>query len=225
MRRARRAAFLAASCLASLSLGGCQDLFNAILHSPAPVGVEASDGDYPDRISVSWSAPDLSDESWDGAEVSYYEVEWSWEGGSGSSSHLYSTSYTISSVAEAEEYYVTVAAHLDTGETGSASDSGFAMDAEKLVWASGGSSYTISGERWYETMLQEGFSYRFAFSATGSVAFYPYESLDELHSIGSANAVTWNCDEEGEGSKFYLRVSASGYPATFTASCDYGFGF
>jgi len=222
MRPARRAACLAASCLAALCLGGCQDIFNSILHSPAPVGVEASDGDYPNRIEVSWSAPDLSDESWEGAEVNYYEVDWGT--GSGTTS---STSYTIYPVSAATEYSVTVTAHLDTGETGSASDSGFAMDAEKLVWAAGGSSYTISGEQWYETMLQEGFSYRFAFegATTGSVAFYPYESLDELHSIGSANAVTWNCDEDGEGSRFYLRVSASGYPATFTATCDYGFGF
>ena len=114
---------------------------------------------------------------------------------------------------------------------GSSSDKGFAMDSETLFWPDGGKDYAMTGaSRWYVTMLQEGFAYRFDFGASsGNVAFYPYKSLD-LIDTGTASAppsstVDWKCDEGGNGHKFYVHVTPVAAGSGFRARCDLGFGF
>jgi hypothetical protein len=222
MRFLARSAVLAAAIAATLALAGCQDILNSLLDTGAPTGLSASDGDYSDSISVSWSAPDLSSEKWKGYSVDHYYVSWD-------SGYYWttSTSCTILSVTPAVSYTVTVEAVLDPLGGGSASDTGFAMDADDLKWYDGGRSYDVSsGDQWYVTMLQRGFSYRFAFadSAAGSVEFYPFKTLESVAGPISGTSPTWICDKDGTWNKFYVKVRANA-ASSFTAQCDYGYGF
>lgn len=219
MSRIARPAVLAAALAATIALVGCQDILNSLLDSGAPTGLNASDGDYGDSISVSWSAPDLSSDKWKGYSVDHYYV--SWDSGNYWTT---STSCTIRSVTPAVSYTVTVEAVLDPSGGGSASDTGFAMDADDLKWYDGGRSYDVSsGEQWYVTMLQKGFSYRFTGSAVNSVEFYPFKTLESVDSISSSPFI-WKCDEDGTWNKFYVKVNANA-AGNFTAQCDYGYGF
>jgi hypothetical protein len=222
------AAALAFAALASLALSGCEDVLNSLLDNAAPTGVDASDGDYPNSISVSWSAPSLSSDTWKGYTIDHYDVSWSWASGTGYDYDVSSTSTTINGVSEAVEYDITVTAILrspggGTETGGSASDTGFAMDASPLVWYDGGANYAAgSGDSWYVTMLQEGFAYRFAFIGTGSAEFYPYESLDSLAGTETSSSVSWTCDSKGKHHKFYVKITQSGSDPFF-AKCSYGY--
>jgi hypothetical protein len=205
--------------IASTLLAGCQDFWNGLLDNPAPSGVKASDGDYANEIQVSWSAPGLSSDAWKDYEVDHYDIDWSSESDSGSDSRAW-TDYSIpvSEANRAHKYEVTITSKLRLkGGAGSitggfASDTGFALDTEDLIWQDGGSTYTIAGaDRWYVTMLQRGFSYSFDFAAgtagTGSIEFYPFQSLDMIDPApSSATIQSWTCDKGGKAGKFYVRV-------------------
>jgi hypothetical protein len=228
MRIPARPLSVAAACLfLSAALTGCEDIFNAIIDSPAPTGVTASDGEYADSIYVSWTAPSLSSDKWKDHTVSSYRVSWSSDADSGSY-WTTSTSYTIhvDPANRAKEYSVTVETFLSPSGSGSASDTGFALDTKPLIWPDEGASYTVSGaDQWYVTMLQRGFAYRFDFTpGTGVVEFYPFKTLDLDHAEAAAAAPTWTCDEEGKNHKFFIRVQP-GAPGDFTAKCDLGYGF
>ncbi|MDP3179980.1 MAG: hypothetical protein Q8M76_18860 [Spirochaetaceae bacterium] len=221
----------AVSLSAILVLSSCQDMFNSIFDTAAPTGVSASDGDYSDRVEVHWGAPNLSGDKWKGYSVDHYDVGWSGPD-SGSSGRITSTSFSIpvSAGDRAVYFEVTVETTLrklggSTESGGEASDKGFAMDAENLIWADGGQAYTIAGaDRWYVTMLQKGFVYSFEFqgSSTGYAEFYDYKTLDpQREKTATASAPAWVCDEGGAWNKYYVHVVPSGSGAIFTAR--YGF--
>jgi len=222
--------FLPFALACALSLPGC-DLVNAIMDNGAPMGVSASDGDYANSISVSWSAPSLSSDKWKGYSVSHYEVSWNSESDSGYADNVYWTSFTISPAIQAQCYTVTVTAVLSGGwlSGGSSSDTGFALDTQELTWPDGGAAHAVGGtSQWYVTMLQRGFAYRFDFDGAvgGTVQFYPYKSLDPLAAVTlPAGSPTWTCDEDGAGHKFYVKVQPDSPGTGFAATCDNGYGF
>ena len=219
---------LSAAIIASLGLSGCKDLFNALTDSAAPTGLSASDGDYANTIQVSWGAPSLSSDKWQGYEIQGYLV--TWDGPTANPGMVYGTSCSIpiDPTHRAIKYTVTVETRFKPGSAilsgGSASDDGFALDTESLVWYDGGSNYTMAGtDRWYVTMLQKGFTYSFVFpSAAGTVDFYNYKTLDSAHSSApAATSQSWTCNENGTGHKFYVHVTPGSPDLSFHAS--YGF--
>lgn len=208
-------------------LSGCQDIFNALLETGAPVGVDASDGEYADRIEVHWGAPSLTGEKWEGKSLTGYTLSWS---GPDSGEVVLppdrsSYSISVSAADRAAMYDITVESEIDHMNEGSAADTGFALETFDLLWYDGGSDYSFTGaDRWYVTMLQEGFDYTFAFEngKIGRVEFYAYKTLDKLADTGADGpAPAWTCDEDGNGHKFYARVVPSTPGASFRAS--YGF--
>jgi hypothetical protein len=219
---AARAALAAGALCAVILLSGCQDLFNSLFDNGAPTGVTASDGDYADSISVSWGEPDLKSEKWNGATVSYYEIDWS--GAVSGSNTTSGTSYSISTAGNQGQYVtVQVTTHLSSGISGApASDTGFALDTQDLLWLDGGKSYSFTGNQWYVTMLQKGFTYTFDFASPGgSVEFCPYKSLDNIHTMGPgpSSSLQWTCDDSGNLHKFYVHVI--GPAPSFTATYSY----
>jgi hypothetical protein len=224
MRTRRSPIRIAAAAFAALALAGCQDIFNAMLDNAAPTGVSASDGEYPNTIDVSWNAPSLSGDKWKDYTISEYRV--SWDGPDSGSHNTPNTSYSIyvDDSNRAKKYTVTVETRLSPSASGgSASDDGFALEAEPMTWPDGGRSYPVSGsEAWYLTMLQKGFAYAFDFaSGQGSVEFYPYKTLDLVHTLESiAPNRSWTCDESGTGYKFFVRVKPSSPDSSFKASYD-----
>ncbi len=218
-----RPAFLAlAALMAALGLAGCQDLFNALFDDAAPTAVSASDGDYASEITIGWGAPNLSSDKWKGYEVEGYQVSWD-EGPLPNTTFVTGTSYSIpvGSDYRAMKYRATVQTVFKSGSTGgSASDDGFALDTEQLIWYDGGAVHAYGGaDRWYVTMLQRGFSYDFDISGGGHVEFYPYKGLDLLRSTSDPGTrQSWTCDEDGSGSKFYVHVVSNATSLSFAAS-------
>jgi len=212
---------------AASAFSGCADILNSLLDNAAPKGVTASKGDYPDRIQVSWSPPDLSSQKWQGYSVYRYLVTWS--GPIDESDFTSDTSYSIyvPPADVAMMFDVKVTAILTGGgqDGGSSGDSGFAMNASPLVWYDGGGEYQVSGsDAWFETMLQPGFSYNFAFAGrtTATVEFYAKGTLGPvLGTAGPPASPSWTCDSQGSGNRFYVHVIPSSAGAQFTAS--YGF--
>ena len=216
---------LSAAIIASLGLSGCKDLFNALTDSAAPTGLSASDGDYANTIQVSWGAPSLSSDKWQGYSVTGYTITCAALGLN--SFPVPGTSYTInvSDAQRAQKYTVRVDTVLLPASSGEyATDDGFAIDTENLIWHDGGRNYTMAGpDRWYVTMLQKGFTYSFVFpSAAGTVDFYNYKTLDSAHSSApAATSQSWTCNENGTGHKFYVHVTPGSPDLSFHAS--YGF--
>ena len=217
---------IAGTVTALFLLLGCQDILNAMLDSAAPTGMSASDGDYPDRIQVSWGAPSLSGDKWKGYEIAGYNV--TWNGPTANPGMIYGTSCSIhiDNIYRATKYTVTVETRFSpsspTSSGGSVSDDGFAIDTENLVWYDGSRDHTMAGsDRWYVTMFQKGFINSFVFpSAIGTVDFYKHKTLDLVHASSSpASVQSWTCDADGAGHKFYVRVQTNS--PTFRAS--YGF--
>ncbi|MFH2114016.1 MAG: hypothetical protein ABIJ86_05875 [Spirochaetota bacterium] len=215
--------------ITTASLVSCEDLFNSIFDTAAPTSLKASDGKYANRIEVSWSAPDLSSEKWNGKSVDGYIVRW-W-GPENDSAEISAglTSFTINvdPANRAKEYQIEVTTVVDGGEKGSSTDSGFALETFDLIWKDGGADYNFTGnDRWYVTMLQKGFRYDFTFreGETVWIQFYKYVSLDLIHETGvsgESNSLSWVCDENGDWHRFYVRVVPSTPGADFRAS----FGF
>jgi hypothetical protein len=221
--RSRLAALLLGGALlaAILCLTGCQDFFNGLFDTAAPTGVHASDGEYPDSIQVSWGAPSLSSDKWKDKSIDGYEVSWS--GPTSGSAFAGGTSYSIrTGLVQAAYYTITVKTRVSGSWEGSAQDTGFALDTQDLLWYDGGSSYQLPQvSDWYLTMLQKGFTYTFTFPGTGSVSFCPYKSLDPVYTTEIGSSVSWTCDQDGEGHKFFIKVMPSAWPSSVTAS--YGF--
>jgi hypothetical protein len=223
-----RAAYLAAAGLgAMIALSGCQDILNSILDNAAPTGLSASDGDYADSIYVSWGAPNISSDKWAGYSIVGYDISWTGPLSNTVSLLANVTNYSITAgnLVSASKYNITVTTKLSAGSLsgGSATDTGFALPAQQdLIWKDGGGNYTVSGgEQWYVTMLQKGFTYNFDFGGgSGTVEFYPYKSLTLAGSTGTGSSVSWTCDAEGNGHKFYVHVVPSA-PGTFTASYSF----
>jgi hypothetical protein len=219
---ARSARLAALALLAASLLLGCQDAFNAIFDNAAPTGVSASDGEHANSIEVSWSAPNLSSDKWKDDSVIGYTVSWD-AGLLPNSGFAASTSFSIKVDPEyrAVPYNVTVETILKSGAGGRASDTGFALETEPMIWADGGKEYTIAGvDRWYVTMLQKDFTYSFAFSSDPSdIEFCPYKSLSAVHTAtDSGSARSWKCDEDGASHKFYIHVMPGSANRTFRAS-------
>lgn len=214
--------------LFTLALLGCQDVVNSLLDNGAPTGVSASDGDYASEIQVSWGAPSMSGDKWKDDSIQDYLVSWSSANDTRNATTT-STSYSIPITNDADRaqmYTVTVTARFKNYGTGvSASDEGFAIDTEDLIWRDGGSNYTITGnDRWYVTMLQKGFTYSFAFPVgeKGTVSFYPYKTLNEVNKTSDAgNVQSWKCDEDGASHKFYVKVDPDSPSSSFGAAFSF----
>jgi len=216
------------SCV-SLLLSSCEEVINTILDNPAPLGLEATDGEYADRIEVSWLEPSLTSDKWEGYEIVRHDITWSAEGVSGSS-HTHSTSFDISvSLGDRAKLYdirvTTIVEGPGDTEEASSSDTGFALETEELLWYDNGREYGLTGnDAWYVTMLQKGFTYSFAFGGgeTGLVEFYRYETLEPLlATTESGTTPSWKCSGGGDGNKYYVRVVPSTPGAAFRA----GYGF
>jgi hypothetical protein len=111
-----------------------------------------------------------------------------------------------------------------TSSGGSATDTGFALDTEPLVWYDGGTLCAVAGtDRWYVTMLQRGFTYSFDFAGgTGALEFYTFGTLDMVHEEAlPAGIQSWKCDENGASHKFYIRVLPGSPGSSFTATYGY----
>jgi hypothetical protein len=237
MRRSARAwvrpAAVLVVVLAAAALVSCMDILNTLLDTAAPLSLSASDGEYGNRIEVDWSAPSLSGEKWVGKSITGYVVEWSGPASGSADLSADQTSFALSVglVNRAKLYTVTVTSVVNGEEEDSSSDTGFALETYDLVWPDGGSEYSFTGaERWYVTMLQEGFSYDFQFldGNSGWLEFYDYETLEPLlHATGNtglsgaSSTLSWVCDEDGNWHKFYVRVVSAAANTRFFAR--YGF--
>jgi len=213
-------------------LTGCEEVINTILDNPAPMGLEVSDGEYPDRIEVSWIEPSLTSDRWEGWEITGYDISWSADGGISGFFHTGSTSYSIDvSIDERAKLYdieVTTIVEGPVGgdtEEASSSDTGFALETRELIWYDGGYEYNFSGDdAWYVTMLQKGFTYSFAFSngETGFVEIYRYKTLEPLlEATATGINPSWKCSGDGDWNKYYVRVVPTSPGAVFHAA--YGF--
>ena len=115
---------------------------------------------------MSWGTPNISSDKWAGKSIAGYDV--SWDGGplprfahvSGNSCSIH-----VDDAYRALSYEVTVKTVFQGGSSGGfASDSGFAISTQDLIWRDGGSNCSpAAAEQWYVTMLQTGFTYRFDF--------------------------------------------------------------
>jgi len=209
---------------AALALSGCAEIFNAVFDTGAPSGVSASDGDNANSVDVSWGAPNLSSEKWKGKRVDYYKVTWSFAGGSSGSGTASSTSYSVPALDSdrAKVCSVTVQTYISGWGEGSASDDGFALLTEELLWLDGGALHTVAGsDVWYVTMLQRGFTYSFDFGApgTGSVTFYDYKNITTPEAAFSGlPRVDWLCNTTGNWYKYYVHVTPASVGTSVTAS-------
>ena len=222
---------LACLFLVSLLLTGCEEVLNTILDNPVPVGLEATDGEYKDRIEVSWTEPSLTSDKWEGYEITGYDISWSAGGDVSGFFHTDSTSHSIEVLVgnRARLYNIEVTTIVEgpggESEEASSSDTGFALETQELLWYDGGREYSCAGnDAWYVTMLQEGFSYSFAFDGgeTGFVEFYRYKTLEPLlATTDSGTTPSWKCSGGGDWNKYYVRVVPSSPGTTFRAA--YGF--
>ncbi len=215
----------------SLACVSCEDFWNTVLDIPAPIALSVSDGDYSNSLEVNWASPSLASDKWEGYSIKEYKITWT--GPFSGSTTTEGTSYTIyvSSEDRAEIFQVSVSLTLKTplGGTetaGSASDTGFAMDAKKLVWQDGeGVRHSFSGEdQWYTTMLQKGFKYTLDFddSTQASLSVYAYKTLSPvIVSLPQGNEAAWLCNDFGNNGKFYIQVRpetpGAGFRATYNS--------
>lgn len=168
-----------------LSFAGCDTTMDSIGNSDRPTNVSASDGEFSDRIEISWTAPNPGEEE-DGNEnpelIGYDVRRWDAETGSVRLSDTVSrvnplgsdtTSYvdTRSSLRLGVLYeYEIIAVYSDNTTTSSTIDTGYAISATDIPAGSNLDDHRRSydttqaptaagGKVWFRLLVQRGWSY------------------------------------------------------------------
>lgn len=217
---------VAALLAAAFSLTGCEQVVAALL-SDAPTGLEASDGDYADRIVLSWIGVSDTDADGNPRELSYYQVQRDTitvAPGPGTS-----TSYVDYgppggfTIGELYHYRVR-AVFADAAPSDWApllsTETGYVMDARSILIHHVPSTYeyTLDGGGWFWFPAQEGWVYRvYATGSASPVRLLREDDLEAAEAPGGGPAVS-DHDEYGtyyryrtdSSREYYLQLSGSG---------------
>lgn len=217
---------VAALLAAAFCLTGCEQVVAALL-SDAPTGLEASDGDYPDRIVLNWIGVSDTDADGNPRELSYYQVQRdaiTVVPGPGTS-----TSYVDYgppggfAVGELYEYRVravfTDAAPSDWAPLLSI-ETGYVMDARSILihHVPFTYEYTLDGGGWLRFPAQEGWVYRVYVTGSASPVRLLREGDLAAAEAPSGGPAVSDHDEFGtyyryrtdSSREYYLQLSGSG---------------
>ena len=216
------------SALALVLLASCENLLTGDRYDP-PTDVEASIGEFRDRIELEWSAPRTRETS-DGKTIGVeqyrvYREKWEPGGSSGEwvenpivffNDTTSNTSFTDEWVGPGVAYRYRIVAEFEDGNASEFSEyaEGYALDATRLTLYSnetdGARSYNLSGgDAWFEFSAQRDWPYRI--TVTGGT---PDIEVFALGNIRESDA-----DESGPGTYqfpaaettvYHIRVSDSG---------------
>ncbi|MFO8044029.1 MAG: fibronectin type III domain-containing protein [Alkalispirochaeta sp.] len=170
-----------------LSFAGCDTTMDSIGNSDRPTNVSASDGEFSDRIEISWTAPNPVEEDAENGDespelIGYDVRRWDAETGSVRLSDTVSrvnplgsdtTSYvdTRSSLRLGVLYeYEIIAVYSDNTTTSSTIDTGYAISATDIPAGSNLDDHRRSydttqaptaagGKVWFRLLVQRGWSY------------------------------------------------------------------
>ncbi len=213
--------------IALLSLAGCENLLTGDRYDP-PTDVEASIGEFRDRVELEWKAPPARETS-DGKTigVDFYRVyreKWN-PAGSGAwedspigfaSDTTSDTSFTDEWVGPGVAYRYRIVAEFEDGNASEFSEyaEGYGLDATRLTLYSnetdGTRSFNLSGgDAWFEFSAQNGWPYRITMSGGATEI--------EVFALGNIREAV--ADESGSGTfpftaaettVYHIRVSGSG---------------
>ena len=154
---------------AMVLFSGCEDILRSL--ADAPTNVEASQGEYRDRVVITWDEVRPTGVK----EVIGYEVSRSPGGLSGDGRvDATTTSYTDTNADPGEAYSYTVRARFDDGDVSPSSRTvtGYALEAQRLTVytheANDGWSASRTGVRWYTFAAVAGWEYRITLSGGGA---------------------------------------------------------
>jgi hypothetical protein len=191
---------------------------NCDLYPDHPIDLKATDGEYPDKIELSWQGVAYSEDTpeEDVREVDYYEIERSEASDFSSITSFQTTGTTYtdeSGIVPGRNYYYRVYAHFDDGSDSDYSnvDTGYAMDASAIQIGSAQGNYTktiTSGptdidSEWFYFHAQDGWTYNIETYTAGNVVdtdIFLYEDGDISSAIASEtiaafNTLNWKCDK------------------------------
>ncbi len=188
------AATAAAVSMTVLLFSGCEAFLLAVFDDLAerPTNVEATIGEYTDRIEVTWDGVNTEDKDY---SVDYYEIErrvWdvdSWTG-SLTISDISENYYKDNSVLSETPYQYRVRAVFNNNEPPSdfsAYAEGYAMDAEDLkIYLSKNKDegeIDAAADSWVEFLAQKGMVYTITTGAAVEVKVYELGNIrEEIHS-------------------------------------------
>lgn len=167
----------------------CQD---AVSDALGITSVNASDGEFKDRIAVSWSPVSKTDSAGNTIPLSEYEITRT--GGAGTQTFTTSeTSYTDTAVVPGVSYtYSVTAKFTDGGEIDVVlADTGYAMDALVLqIYSSAGDGVVnydgTPDADWFNVLAQEGWTYVVTVTGGGSPTLYRIGSITTAVPASSA---------------------------------------
>lgn len=201
---------------------GCDTTVNAITDGERPTNVSATDGEYPNEIRVTWTAPDpAEDESGDEIAIESYEVFRSTgddlrglleEIDSGATSYIDQSP----SLLQGTKYNYWIRVRFDNGDTKwSDSDTGYAITASEISAGSTLSRHvrtydaadapaSANGKVWFRLLVQRGWDYEIRAdddsSTTGTTVRFLHEKQLEPASGSSdseTGSYTFTADRNG----------------------------
>ena len=215
------------SAFALVLLAGCENLLTGDRYDP-PTDVEASLGEFRDRIEIEWKAPPARETS-DGKTIGVeqyrvYREKWNpagsgaWEIDSiGSPNNSTSnTSFTDTWVVPGVAYRYRIVAEFEDGQDSDVSEyaEGYALDATRLMLYSnetdGARSYNLSGgAAWFEFSAQKGWPYRITMGGgTTEIEVFALGNIREAVA-GESGSGTF-AFTPAETTVYHIRVSGSG---------------
>jgi len=190
-----KAAAVAIVLVLALITTACEDVVSDAL---GLTSVEASDGEYTDRIVVTWDPLTKNDAGGNPLTVSSYAVDRSPGGVVTPPGGVTGTTYTDTSITPGVSYTYNVTATFSDSSTKSVdlTDSGYAMDAVTLrIYSSPGDgavSYsTGAGDEWFNILGQEGWTYRVTVTGGAVVSLYREGSVATAIPLLSSEGGTW----------------------------------
>ncbi|TVQ21917.1 MAG: hypothetical protein EA383_16325 [Spirochaetaceae bacterium] len=224
MIRVIRIATVLASALVLFT--GCENLLTGESYAP-PTDVEASTGEFRDRIEIEWKAPPARETS-DGKTigVEQYQVyrekwdsgdsEWKDDPIGSANDTTTDTSFTDEWVVPGVAYRYRIVAEFADGSVSDSSEyaEGYALEATRLILYSneteGERSFDLSGgDAWFEFSAQRGWPYRI--TVTGGTPGV------EIYALGNIRDIVANFPGTGEFSfpapqttVYHIRVYGNG---------------
>ncbi len=217
------------SALALVLLASCENLLTGDRYDP-PTDVEASIGEFRDRVELEWKAPPARETS-DGKTIAVeqyrvYREKWN-PAGSGAwedspigfaSDTTSDTSFTDEWVGPGVAYRYRIVAEFEDGNASEFSEyaEGYALDATRLTLYSnetdGARSYNLSGgDAWFEFSAQRDWPYRITFSTSNGTTGIEVFALGNIREAvaGESGPGTYQFPAP-ETTVYHIRVSVSG---------------